>query len=313
MSSMRPHERLLEWLKLENKKLMLQRFASVFSADAEFADELGAGCLRDRVYSYEEVRPIVAQGNDEGGAVVFAALDSVTGLPVRMAWVFAARNGLVTKVTKTSSVRLPHDDVEVAQTQLEAEQLIGEFRLRRITESNRAGYEAAVRIVLASIQESHPGVRLEELGCFFEPPAFEAKSWWFVPFGWIGCQGHIVEKASARVHQLGSGPSFPLSLCFWAQERGALKSPCILAIDKIHDSARAGELLQELDNQSPYNPVPLQGRASDGSMRWLKPEVLLAQVPVRIEVASLWFALPTLKEAELTHAFDFHIEDASSS
>jgi hypothetical protein len=308
---MRPHERLLEWFKLEDREQRRAMFDAVFSADAELDDELGVGCLRDRVYDYEDVRPIVAQGDDGGGAVVVAALDPVTGLWRRIALVFSVRDGLITKVTETSSTRFSYDDVEVSEAQLEAEQLLAEFKLRRVTGANRAEYEAVVRAVLASVQESYPGVALKKIGTLFDRPAFEAKSWWFVPFGWVGCSGHIVEKLSGRVYELGSG--FPLAVWFWGHERGALQSPCTLVIDKVHDAARARDLLARPDDKGPENCVLLRGYASDGSRRWLNLAALLGKDPVKIEAASLWFVLPALKKAEVTHAFDFHIENAPPS
>lgn len=177
------------------------------------------------------------------------------------------------------------------------EQLIAEFKLRRVTPENRAGYELAVRAVSKAVEE--PVV-------VNEAHAFEAEGWWFIPYGWIGCAGHIVEKQSGIVKTLGS--AFPLSLCFWGQARGALKSPCTLVVDRVRDPVRARELLAKLDNRSPWNPVPVQGRAADGTHRWLEPENVLAAVPFQLQSPSLWFALPALKEAETSRAFDFHIE-----
>lgn len=196
-----------------------------------------------------------------------------------------------------------HSDCRALEARLDAdakrrdEALIAEFKLRRITSENCAGFDAAVRTVARAVGNE---VAVDA------SRAFEAEGWWFVPYGWIGCSGHIVEKASGEVNRLGS--AFPLSLCFWAQERGALKSPCTLVVDRVHDSSRARDLLAEFDNRSPFNPAPIQGRDTDGTPRWLKPDELLAALPFKVQSPSLWFALPSLKNAEETGAFDFHVE-----
>jgi hypothetical protein len=315
LSSMRPHERLLKWFKLKGPDEM---FDAVFSADAELDDLFGVHRLRNYLWAghgYEDVRPIVVQGDDGGGGVVLEALHAYTGTWRRIAWVFSVRNGLITKVTETLSAPFNREDVDRANGGLETERLIVEFKLRRITAANRAGYEATVRAVLASVQENHPDWPPPEKCGFFGDHPFEANSWWFVPFCWIGCIGHIVDKASGRVVELVSEAVHSLDLSFWAHERGALEMPCTLVIDKVHDIARARELVAKLDVRGTYFPedFPIQRRASDGSPRWLNPEALLARVPVRVEAECLWFALATLREAEVTHAFDFHIESAAAS
>ncbi len=134
-----------------------------------------------------------------------------------------------------------------------------------------------------------------------ESEAFEGDTWWYVPYGWIGCSGHIVDKRAGAVTRLGS--SNDLSTCFWAYELGALKEPCTLVIERVHDVARAGDLLRRLDNRSPFNPVPIRADKA-----WLDVDAVLQSVPTRILTQSLWFALPALREADSTHAFDFRIE-----
>jgi hypothetical protein len=314
---MRPHERLLEWFKSKGPEQMLD---AVFSADAELHDVWGIHRLREYLWTgwkgggYEDVRSIVGQGDDEGGGVVLEALHAPTGTWRRIAWVFSVRDGLITKVTETLSAPFNREDADRLNEGLQTERLIVEFKLRRITPANRAGYEAAVRATFASVQESHPNWPTPPEKCgFFGHDSFEAKSWWFVQFCWIGCIGHIVDKASGRVVELNSMPLHELDLAFWAYERGALEMPCTLVIDKLHDIARARELFARLDSRGDHWEHPVQGPASDGSPRWLNPDILLARVPVRVEAACLWFGVAALREAELTHAFDFHIESAAAS
>ena len=198
-----------------------------------------------------------------------------------------------------SSCRKWEEECRVARAH-EIEQLITDFTLRRISPANRAGYLGAVERVASTL--AYPITHDEQ-------NAFEADRWWYVPHIWIGCSGYIVEKNSAAVNQLGS--AFPLSLCFWAQERGALKAPCVLTIERVHNVPLARKLIAKLDNKSPINPVPILGRRGDGRSRWLNPDEVLENLPFSLNTGGLWFALPALHEAETAHVFDFTIGPAS--
>jgi hypothetical protein len=46
----------------------------------------------------------------------------------------------------------------------------------------------------------------------------ETESWWYIPVGWLGCAGFIVNKKDLYVNWLGSGIS--MDLCIWGHERG---------------------------------------------------------------------------------------------
>ncbi len=95
-----------------------------------------------------------------------------------------------------------HSDCRALEARLDAdakrrdEALIAEFKLRRITSENCAGFDAAVRTVARAVGDE---VAVDA------SRAFEAEGWWFVPYGWIGCAGHLVEKASGEVRQVGFG------------------------------------------------------------------------------------------------------------
>ncbi len=160
------------------------------------------------------------------------------------------------------------------QAELRINELISAFQLRRVNTDNRAEYERAVRTVSQSA-----GQRVE----VDESQALEAESWWFIPAVWIGCSGYIVEKESEEVTALGSGLS--LDLWFWGHERGALKSPCTLVINRVNSASHSLQLMRKLD----MSEVPVQ-------------------FPHRVQANTLWLALPVLKEAEETGAFEFHVE-----
>ncbi|REG37874.1 hypothetical protein ATI61_101861 [Archangium gephyra] len=108
---MLPHQRLLNWLELEDEQQQLEQFTHVFAPDAALDGELVPwdrvldmlevqACLRD-------VRSVLAEGCDTHGVVVLEGRDPVTSLWHRKAWAFTARDGLVQKVALTTSQGLP--------------------------------------------------------------------------------------------------------------------------------------------------------------------------------------------------------------
>jgi hypothetical protein len=105
------HQRLLNWFKLEDERQQIEQFSSVFAPDAELDAELAPwdrlldmlevmACTRD-------VRSILAEGCGTHGVVVLEGRDPVTNLWHRIAWAFTARDGLIQKVTSTTSQGLP--------------------------------------------------------------------------------------------------------------------------------------------------------------------------------------------------------------
>jgi hypothetical protein len=106
---MLPHQRLLEWFTLEDERKQLAQVTSLFTADAELDaeplwDQLQhTSCLR-------EVRALFAHGDATHGVVVVDGRDPVTNLWHRMAWAFSARDGLISKITSTTSQGLPLPD-----------------------------------------------------------------------------------------------------------------------------------------------------------------------------------------------------------
>jgi hypothetical protein len=197
-----------------------------------------------------------------------------------------------------------HSECRALEARLKAEwdskreELCVRYRLRKITKENRVQFETVLR-------STHAALELEDDHPWSEERGLEAETYWFIPLGWIGSKGQIVDKQTGSVTTLGS--AFDLDLCLWAYELGALASPCTLVIDQIHDRALTVELLGKLDNRSPFNPVPVQGTDAAGEPRWLDA-TLLAEAPIRIDAESLWFALPALRQGVDSRAFVMHIE-----
>jgi hypothetical protein len=108
---MLPHQRLLEWFKLEDQGQQLAEFASVFTAGARLDEEFSTwDQVRPMVEitaALRDVRPVLADGDDTKGAVVLDARDPVTNMWHRVAWVFSAQEGLISRVISTTSRSMP--------------------------------------------------------------------------------------------------------------------------------------------------------------------------------------------------------------
>jgi hypothetical protein len=49
----------------------------------------------------------------------------------------------------------------------------------------------------------------------------ETERWWYIPAGWIGCFGFIVNKTDLYVNQLGSGgPDLTFEIISWGHDHG---------------------------------------------------------------------------------------------
>jgi hypothetical protein len=102
-----PHERLLEWFKLEDERLQLDRFESVFTVDAELDAWMSPWDrllpMLEITAAMRDVREIVAEGDATRGVVILEGRDPVTNLWHRLAWTFSTRDGLISRVTSTAS------------------------------------------------------------------------------------------------------------------------------------------------------------------------------------------------------------------
>ena len=242
----------------------------------------------------DPVRLLACVASDDAAALVVEFDDEVTGLTGREAWMATfgpdAELRHVIKTTGSGSLAPPPPSRWESVTPAE----MAELGVRPLQEDQRPSYQRAVRALKDSLPPGRREVQLDE------SLVLEAADWWFLPHGWIGCAGHLVDKASGKVTQLGSGE--PLALYLWAKRRGLLEAPCTLVIDRVHDPLQAARLLKRLRLQT------VDSRAPRATGDWLDIGAILASTPARLQTSGLWFALPALREAERTRAFDFHAE-----
>jgi hypothetical protein len=130
--------------------------------------------------------------------------------------------------------------------------------------------------------------------------ALEAATWWYVPYGWIGCCGFVVEKRTGQVHQMGSNAG--LETYLWAQDRGLLVEYADLVIDEVHDPAATAAALRKIVCIPSGDHYPLCGPGS------VYAEALLATLPARVPAQRLGLWLPRLREAVDGGLFTCHME-----
>jgi hypothetical protein len=108
---------------------------------------------------------------------------------------------------------------EALDHEWEFKSLIKKFSLVRGPPENRAS-RSSLNFALLRIQK-----RLEEeqfhMTVSYEPQdLLRSKTWWYIPYRWIGCRGFIVNMDDGYVNWLGSALS--LQHCFWGHERGVV-------------------------------------------------------------------------------------------
>ena|SRR6266498_1610527 len=106
---------------------------------------------------------------------------------------------------------------EALDHEWEFKSLIKEFSLVRgppDTDAARESLEFALRCIQKRLTEERFQMTVP---CDTED-LLSSKTWWYVPYRWIGCRGFIVNLNEGYVNWLGSG--LRLRHCFWGHEHG---------------------------------------------------------------------------------------------
>lgn len=122
---------------------------------------------------------------------------------------------------------------------------------------------------------------------FREEDVLYSACWWYVPAGFVGCAGYLVDRADGLVHALGS--CHPLDVCFWAQNRGFRARFTDFVIEEIGDLADSVGLVSRFAwPEGAGNEVYGTARA----------RAALASLPARFLRHTFWFELDDLRRAE---------------
>lgn len=86
---------------------------------------------------------------------------------------------------------------------------------------------------VASIQKRLDAEQFKGKLSFDPHRLLRSRTWWYVPFCWIGCSGFIVDDGDQYVNWLGS--AIGLRDCFWGHERGIVVDLVDLTIVDVTD------------------------------------------------------------------------------
>ncbi|WP_367874582.1 hypothetical protein [Luteolibacter sp. Populi] len=154
---------------------------------------------------------------------------------------------------------------------------------------------------------------LPELEVEFDPEdVIESAKWWYIPFGWIGCAGFIIDKDGGYINQLGSCHS--LDECCWGHSNGIKYKYADLTVLRVHNLDATLATLMKMGNSSPFSPTPNK-QDKDGNLRefWtideLRAEIIT--LPKTFPDQVLWFTILALHEARDKGYFDFEVAEGS--
>jgi hypothetical protein len=128
--------------------------------------------------------------------------------------------------------------------------------------------------------------------------AIEAATWWYVPHGWIGCLGFIVDKRDGEVTQLGSAPGLDDSL--WGYTRRVYFERVDLTFTAVHDTEQTVRFLRFIHRRIPLNPGAENSLPEVGRLR-----LMLANLPCTLVNMQLWPSMSELRAAEAAGHFEF--------
>lgn len=131
---------------------------------------------------------------------------------------------------------------------------------------------------------------------FEDTKILSSPRWWFIPFGWVGCSGFIVDRESGHVNKLGS--CHGLDLCFWAQDHGIVAGDTDFVIHEVRDMEHAQAVVQGFIHPS-WTTTEIRHYSKQEAAQ------VLASLPAEFPSQELWFSFPHIREAAEVGAFTF--------
>jgi hypothetical protein len=137
---------------------------------------------------------------------------------------------------------------------------------------------------------------------WFETPPdgiVDRGSYWFLPVGFVGSAGVIIDKVTGRLFVMGS--ALRPDEMFWGHEHGFSGERSTLRITDVADMTRTVEFLFYVVSGGP-------GSTRDPHPRRAWLEEMLRQLPQAFRGQSLWLRIPAFREVrEHTHWFEFDV------
>jgi hypothetical protein len=121
----------------------------------------------------------------------------------------------------------------------------------------------------------------------------ENERWWYIPCGWIGCGGCIVNKSDGYVNWLGS--AIRLEDCFWGHDQGLVCDLVDFSFGPETDRKLAARLLVKFQHMHPnargtLPKEPVWYRESE------IPKAISRQFPI-FKRHFVWYAIPELRKS----------------
>jgi hypothetical protein len=234
---------------------------------------------------------VIAHGDDRRGTVVMEYEDHVCGLWYRAAWVYSAGTEGIDHLVRTRGT-IPPPGKKHWGGDRDVSYLASAFGYRPYTPADASAGMSLQEAEL--LVETHLGRPLTDP--YDRNRVLVNDATYYLPFGWIGCCGHIVERATKRVETLGSGD---VEDYLWAWHRGVLHetpSRHDLEIVSVRDMDQLRRVLRVVT-----------------ATTWFAAEVApkLERLPCRFESVDLYPAIPDLRRAEMSRGFEFRIHPAT--
>jgi hypothetical protein len=129
----------------------------------------------------------------------------------------------------------------------------------------------------------------------------ENERWWYIPCGWIGCSGCIVNKHDLYVNWLGS--SLSQTDYFWGHDNGIFYDLVDFSFAPNTDRELAAKLLLRFQHMHP----DARGVHPKEPVWYLErdiPSALASQFPM-FRRHFVWFAIPEIRKASKTNDLRF--------
>ncbi|PQO45772.1 hypothetical protein [Blastopirellula marina] len=190
----------------------------------------------------------------------------------------------------------------------EKERLVEEFGIRPDSPPFPDG--AAVRSLDDAVRQLR--IFLKRDFDFNDDWVIESENWWYIPYGFIGCAGIIMDKLDGYVNALGS--CYDLDLYFWAHNQNIKYEYADLTVTKVKNLQPTIATLMKMGNRAPLNPIPNKSDSAGNRTMFLTRENIaeqLANLPVTFANQSLWFTIGALKKSFDADDFSFSVKRGS--
>lgn len=248
--------------------------------ESDEAVALTPSALAEHLTALPRPEVLHAMHDDRSLAMLLEFVDDVTGLNALESWFFTFDGECVVRATGVRGRRFP---MRAELTHRVVDPYLAGFDLRAPRLDDLEVVRRAAAAVFAYLEREEP---------FEFDRALLNDDLVYIPIGWIGCIGFLVERSSGSAILLGSG--IGLNVHVWAYYRG------------FADGEDSASRRNDLIITSICDP-----HATRRVLRRIVRSADLDRLPLRVCDVDLYFLRNDLWKAELKGAFTFRIEPPS--